>query len=150
MRRPRSTIRCRAASASAWAPTRGSTPCPIEVDGRQAGTLLVGRAAAGAGAADVAIAARPAAAQAALLVLLSRARARRRGGAGLQDLGEAITAGGSEAGIGRLVARLVCEGLGAQRAVVYTGSSPDDLEAVAGHGFRREELSSGPRARPGA
>ena len=117
---------------------------PIEVDGRQAGVLLVGRAAAGAGAADVAIAARPAAAQAALLVLLSRARARRRGGAGLQDLGEAITAGGSEAGIGRLVARLVCEGLGAQRAVVYTGSSPDDLEAVAGHGFRREELSSGP------
>ena len=104
----------------------------------------MGRAAAGAGAADVAIAARPAAAQAALLVLLSRARARRRGGAGLQDIGEAITAGGSEAGIGRLVARLVCEGLGAQRAVVYTGSSPDDLEAVAGHGFRREELSSGP------
>jgi len=117
---------------------------PIEVDGRSAGHLLVGRAAAAAGAADVAIAARPAAAQAALLVLLSRARARRRVGAGLQDLGEAIVAGGSEAGVGRLVARLVCEGLGAQRAVVYTGSTPDDIEPVAGHGFRREELATGP------
>jgi GAF domain-containing protein len=117
---------------------------PIEVDGSVAGYLLVGRAAAGAGAADVAIAARPAAAQAALLVLLSRARARRRGGAGLQDLGEALVAAGSEAGIGRLLARLVCEGLGAQRAVVYTGSSPDDIEPVAGHGFRREELATGP------
>ncbi len=117
---------------------------PIEVDGRQRGPPAGGSRGGRRRRRGRRHRGRPAAAQAALLVLLSRARARRRVGAGLQDLGEAIVAGGSEAGVGRLVARLVCEGLGAQRAVVYTGSTPDDIEPVAGHGFRREELASGP------
>jgi GAF domain-containing protein len=121
---------------------------PIAADGRGSGALVVVRGGVPFSEREVESLA-PAVATASLLVQLDRARASAERGAHsareeLHRLGEALAAAGDEPRVGRLLARLVADATGAPRAIVYRGSSVDDLTLIAGYGFRRDELAAAP------
>ncbi len=121
---------------------------PVLVDDRVVGVLLLARAGAPYRSDDL-LRARAGVAHAAMLLVLDRARRHASIGAAaargeIDRLGEAFLAGADEARVGRLLARVVADALHAPRTVLYRGTGPDDLERVAGHGFRRDELAVAP------
>jgi GAF domain-containing protein len=121
---------------------------PIVIDGRAQAVLLLARSGLPYGPDEVRRA-RSAVAHAAMLVVLDRVRRHAVLGAAsaqaeAERLGEALAAGSDEPRLARLLARLAAEALGAARALLYRGSGPDDLELIAGYGFRRDELAAAP------
>jgi GAF domain-containing protein len=121
---------------------------PIVIDGAAQAVLLVARSTSRYGPDDVRRA-RSSVAHAAMLVVLDRVRRHALLGAAsaqaeAERLGEALAAGSDEPRLARLLARLAAEALGAARSLLYRGSGGDDLELIAGYGFRRDELAAAP------